>query len=603
MAAITYKDDDLEFVNKLRNIFIKARDARRVRHDQWQRNWRLIHNRFNTTGIQNWQPSPRSSEIYPTLSAIIAWMMDNNIAIDAIPSADPHSDFYNVQCKLANDLGAVLYTNWVVEDYASQVKLALWDASVYGTAIFKTIWDGERSGGFGNAMLIRVDPWSFYVDPQATTLDDAQYMVEARRMTLDEIERKYPVSRMVLEARGSGVDMQIDERPQMSQDQSRMPMANAGQIPSSGTLSSPGPSTVGRFGRPGPPKGTDTDKTTVVYEYWLRENDIWYDDYEDLPAAQRPESEKHVTSRWRVVVMARGEILMDEYAEDLWSHGQHPYERFVFDDVGEFYGISLVDHLAYPQIFINRLLSMLQQNAELIGNPIFLEPANSGTSRVPIINRPGQRLTISGVAAMQNRPDWLRPPEMPTSILDLVQFWIQRIENTSGLSAITKGATPNQRNAEGVINSIQEAAFVRIRASLSNLEATLERAGQKLCDLIIDNYDQTRTMAIVGPDGQQTAGIFFRNHWMIPDKKGDTPMKYVIQIRAGSTTPTSRQSRIAEADKLFAMGTIDDQALLEAHQYPHIQELLARLYDKRQKGLIGGGARQRSQRQGGTQQR
>lgn len=600
MTLALHAEDDLELINRLRQIFIRARDARRSRHDQWNRNWRLVHNRFNTTGIQNWQPSPRSSEIYPTLSAIIAWMMDNNIAIDCIPSADPHSDFYNAQCKLANDLGAVLYTNWVVEDYASQVKLALWDGCMYGIGLLKSVWDQERAGGMGNAMLVRVDPWSFYVDPQATSLEDMQYCVEARRMTLDEIERRYPISRMALEATGSGVDVQIDERPQVMQEQSRMPMANAGQIPSSGTLSNPGSSTVGRFGRPQRgPKGTDVDKSIVVYEYWLRENEVWYDDYADIPADSRPPEEKHVTSRWRVVVMAKGEVLMDEWADDLWSHGKPPYERYVFDDVGEFYGISLVDHLSYPQIFINRLLAMLQQNAELIGNPIFMEPANAGTSRVPIINRPGTRLTISGVAAMQNRPDWLRPPDMPASILELVQFWIQRIENTSGLSAITKGATPNQRNAEGVINSIQEAAFVRIRAALSNLEAALEASGQKLCDLIIDNYDQTRVMAIVGPDGQQTAGIFFRHHWMIPGKDGDAPLKYVVQVRAGSTTPTSRQSRVAEADKLFSMGVIDDQAVLEAHQYPHIKELLSRLYEKRQKGLIGGGPgmRQRSQRQ------
>jgi hypothetical protein len=240
---------------------------------------------------------------------------------------------------------------------------------------------------------------------------------------------------------------------------------------------------------------------------------------------------------------------------------------------------------------------MLQQNAELIGNPIFIEPANSGTSRVPIINRPGQRLTISGVAAMQYRPDWLKPPDMPPGILDLVNFWIQRIENVSGLSAVTKGATPTQRNAEGVINSIQEAAFVRIRAALSNNEAALENASRKMADLIIDNYDQKRIMAVIGPDGEKTAMTIFKNHFMIPSETGDAPLQYIVQVRAGSAQPTSRQSRIGEADKLFTMGVIDDQAVLEAHQYPHIQELLERKYEKMQKGLMTPpGARQRAQR-------
>lgn len=596
-AQALYADSDSELINRLRQLFIKARDSRRARHDGWSRNWRLVNNRMSTSGIASWQPSPRSSEIYPTLSSIVSWMLDNNISIDAIPSADPHSPYYDYQSNLANDLSAILYTNWIVEDYQSDEKLAIWDSLIYGVGIFKCIWDQERAGGMGNAMLVRVDPWSFYVDPQATSFDDMQYCVEARRMSLDEIERRYPESRLPVEASG-GQDLSIDERPNMQNDGSRTPFANAGQIPGSGTLSSPGTSVIGNFGRPSRAKGSEIDKGIVVYEYWIRENDVWYDDYEDMPKASRPESQKHVTSRWRVVVMAKGEILMDEFAEDLWTHGQHPYERYVADDVGEFYGIALVDHLAYPQIYVNRLLSMLQQNAELIGNPIFVESANAGTSRVPIINRPGQRLTLNGVQAMNNKPDWLTPPSMPPMIMELVNFWLERIENTSGLSGITKGKSPNQRSAASVQSSVQEAAFVRIRGSLANLESTLEKCTQKIADLIIDNYDQKRIMAIVGPDGEKTAMVLFKNHFTLPSKEGDTPLKYIIQVRAGASTPTSRQSRINESDKLFALGIIDDQAVLEAHQYPHIPELLERKYEKQQKGLIGGGpgARQRSQR-------
>lgn len=597
-ATETYKDNDLELVSKLRKLFLAARDHRRGRHEIWNRNWRLVNNRMNTIGIASWQPGPRSSELYPTLSAIVAWMLDNNIAIDAIPAADPHSPFYGYQSALSNDLSAILYTNWIVEDYQFSEKLAIWDCLVYGIGIFKVLWDQERAGGLGNAMLTRVDPWSFYPDPQATSLEDMQYCIEARRMSLDEIERRYPDSHLAVEASAGG-DNTLDERPEMTQESSQQPYANAGQIPGSGTMGGLGASVIGRFGRPTRPKGTDTDKGVVVYEVWLRENEVWYDDYSDMPKAQQPEEQKHVTSRWRVVVMAKGEILMDEYAEDLWSHAQHPYERYVADDVGDFYGIALVDHLAYPQIYINRLLSMLQQNAELIGNPIFVEASNSGTSRVPIVNRPGQRLTLSGVQAMNNKPDWLTPPNMPPMIMDLVQFWIQRIENTSGLSAITKGASPNQRNAEGVINSIQEAAFVRIRASLANLETTLEKCTRKLADLVIDNYDQKRIMAIIGPDGEKTAMVLFKNHFMMQSDGKDIPLEYIIQVRAGSSAPTSRQSRIGEADKLYTLGVIDDQAVLEAHQYPHIEELLKRKYEKQMKGLIGAGgagARQRAGR-------
>lgn len=596
-VAIAASSTDTGVVNKLSSMFIRSRDARRSRYDRWMRNYRLVNNQMGTTGVSSWMPGPRDSEIYPTLSSLIAWMTDNNTMVDCIPAADPHSDYYNYASNIANDLTNILYTNWQVEDYIAQEKMMLWDAVMYGVGIFKCIWDGDKDGGKGNAMMLRVDPWSFYVDPDATSLDDMEYCCEVRRMSYDEYERRYPKAAGV-EPSGSPT-LPFDEKPNQNgqaQSQGGQPYANAGQLPTSGTYGSLGASGVGNFGRPtSAPNYRSKEGTVVVYEFWCRENEEWTDDYSDIPKADRPEPETHVASRWRVLVMCQGKIVMDEYADDLWSHASHPYERFVFDDIGEFYGIALVDHLAYPQIYINRLLTMVQFNAELIGNPIFIEPANSGTARTPIINKPGSRLQVTGAAGMANPPAWLNPPQMPPFIMDLVNFWIMRIENTSGLSAITKGGAPAQRNAEGVIQSVQEAAFVRIRSALQNLEKTLERAAYKVADLIIDNFNEPRIMAIVGPDGNKTALALFAKHFWTPGRDGSEPLKYMIQCRAGASLPTSRQARIAEADKLYAMGTIDDQALLEAHQYPHIPEILQRKYQKIMQGLFNPpGARQRT---------
>jgi len=288
---------------------------------------------------------------------------------------------------------------------------------------------------------------------------------------------------------------------------------------------------------------------------------------------------KHVTTKWRVYVLAANQILFEEDAEDLWSHEGHPYERYVFEEMGEQYGIALVDHLAHPQIYINRLLTALQHNAELVGNPIFIEPSNSGLGRTAIQNKPGQRLTVNANAMQSGaKPDWLQPPQMPDSVRQLVEFWIARIENISGLSAAIKGGAGAQnRTPEGVVSSIQEATFVRIRSALANLETTLARATMKLADLIIDNYTEPRILAVVGPTGKQSALALTARHFVIPTKKGATPLKYQLLLQAGASMPTSRQARVAEADKGFAMGTIDRIGWYEAHQYPNWQIMNQRI--------------------------
>lgn len=600
LSSATEVDKEQDLISKLRQMFQQARDHKRGRYDQWMRNYKLVNNKMGSQTASNWAPSPRDSEIYPTLSALVAWMTDQSTIIDCTPYSDPGSLYYTFISGLANDLSAVLYSTWQVEDFEAQIKLVLWDAFIYGIGIFKNVWDNSLDDGYGNAMLKRVDPWSFYPDPDATSMEDAEYFVEARRMSYDELERRFPDKSAVLEAsNSSGLD-QIDERPTIFNDQSKKPKANPGALPSGqGRWSTP---------RTGPRTEVFPNQTVVVYEYWVRENRDWLDDDEgvtkdkaekdrDNPKDPPQLAERHVEDAWRVIVLANGVILMDEWADELWSHKQHPYERYVFDDTGEFYGIALVDHLAYPQIYINRLLTALQYNAELTGNPIFIDSANSGLSRVGIINKPGQRLTVTGAAAMQNKPDWLTPPSMPQQVMDLVTFWISRLENTSGLSAIVRGATPNSRNSEGVMSSIQEAAFVRIRSALRNLEKTLERSAIKVADLIIDNFTEPRFLAIVGQTGELSTMALHARHFYSPSDGGATPLKFVIQIRAGASMPTSRQARMAEADQLFALQAIDDQALLEAHQYPHIPEILERKYNKIQAGLMGGtGARQRAGR-------
>jgi len=200
---------------------------------------------------------------------------------------------------------------------------------------------------------------------------------------------------------------------------------------------------------------------------------------------------------------------------------------------------------------------------------------------------------------MNNKPEWLTPPSMPDSVRALVEFWIGRIENTSGLSAMQKGATPNQRNAAEVITNVQEAAFVRIRAALHNLETTLRACSTKLGDLVVDNYTEPRIMAIVGQDGQQTSLALAARHFYTPSSKGATPLKFVLQVEAGATTPTSRAARVAESEKLLALGAVDDQYVLETHRIRNAKTILERLYEKRQKGLVGAGPGQR-QRAGRT---
>lgn len=396
--------------------------------------------------------------------------------------------------------------------------------------------------------------------------------------------------------------MNDQPRPFIYESENRQ-MANPSALPG-GTFQNPTPSTAsGSFGLPGQSRLSWVNQLGIdVKECWVRENVIGdppeTDEMSDLSDAP------NISDRWRVIVHAAGVVLLDELAEDLWEESRHPYDRFVFDDIGEFWGISLVTHLSNPQIAINRILAAVQQNAELTGNPILLEPSNSGVSRIPITNRPGERIqTNTGAANGMAKPEWMLPPTVPPYILDLLKFWISRMENTSGISGIAKGQSPPGRNAQSTVSHVQEAGFVRIRAGQHNLESTLRNLGNMLCQLIIQNYTASRTVAIVGPSGVKTALSLSAKHFYSPyrDASGqkNLPLKYSLIVTAGAKNPTSRSSRIAEADTLFALGAIDAQADLEAHNYPQWQDIVQRMnQQKLQLALAGELAKANKQGQG-----
>jgi hypothetical protein len=186
--------------------------------------------------------------------------------------------------------------------------------------------------------------------------------------------------------------------------------------------------------------------------------------------------------------------------------------------------------------------------------------------------------------------------------LDLIKFWIDRMENISGLAQVSKGKNPPSRTPQSTTSSVQESGFVRIRRALRNLQYALREAAQLQCELICENYTTPRIVSIVGDSGEPTSLALAARHFYDPNKEGAQPFKYALQIDCGANNPTSRQSRIAEADTLFAMKAIDRDAVLDAHNYPDRAAIQSRMQAQEQQEAAmgqskpGAGARVRANR-------
>lgn len=555
--------EDHVVAGRINGLFDLARKEMNRRHDRWRKAYRLVHNRGWSATRDAWMPSPTASEIYPIISALVGWMTDQRIRFQCVASSDPHSQYSNFQQKLAQDLETVLDSLWVNQSFESEVEKVLFDSFIYGTGFFKCVYDPGSDGGAGNPVMRRCDPFTLFIDPNATSLDDANYVIEARELSLVEFERRFPNRGDVIDDdMGAGYSL---PRRDSTETGGKAPMANlAAHSGGSGTV----PPVYGKPGQGG--RVSDSayyDGSITVFEAWIKENTLF------SPEPGDDEGEPFNVTEWRCIITTGSHVLMNERAMDMWQHGLHPYVRYTNHDIGDMWGIALVDHLADPQLAINRLLASLQQHAELVSNPIFMEDSRSGIPRTKIVNRPGQRITKGA----GSEAGWLVPPQMPNDVQELISFYIAEMERISGLSGVVRGFSPTGRNAQGVIDSVAESAFVRIRLARRNLERTLSKAGNLLANLVVENYSLPRVMSIVGQDGERSMLALRARHFFVPNEQGASPMKFSLFVRAGSAMPISRAARIAEAETLFAMGALDAQAVLEAHDYPNRESILQRL--------------------------
>lgn len=541
----------------------------------------MLRNKYWTDSRPNWMPSPQIPEIFPIVASMVGWMTDQRFRHEVTPAAMPFSPFSNYMKGLGMDLETVMDSTWHVNKEENEITKMLWDANIYGTGILKTVWDETLLHGQGDAISRRIDPYTFYPDPAARGMDDANYFIEARTMSIQELDRRFPGS--AKHFADGGISENIDEAPTQLDNTSTFPRANPGAI---------SPATSPRYGMPGSSRIHATDVTGVtVLEAWLREHELYEAKYTDEDGKEV--TDLRVYDTWRVVVVAGNRVLMNETADDLWHHGSHPYDRYVPHDLGEFWGLSLVEMLSSPQEAINRILSALQHNVELVGNPVFLESTRSGIQRTQLTNKPGTRLTVND----GGKAEWLQPPQVHQMMPELLRYYLQRMEAVSGLSAVTKGGSSGGRQAQGVVDAMQEAAFVRIRMALRNLEFTLRDSGYKKAALICENYTTPRIVAIVGPQGEKTSLAVKGRHFYTPGPNGSTPMKFQLLVNAGSAGHTSRKVREDQAVMLFTLGAIDEDALLEALDFPNRTVVAERVKALKSQGMMEPpGARQKAQR-------
>jgi hypothetical protein len=568
--------DATDFVRRLQVIYDQAKKAKGQLLNEWKRNYRLTMNRSSSAlpaaaGI-------RANEVYPTIDSRVGWMTDQEITCSITPAADPFSPYFAVQDMQAEQLECLINSVYQTDQWYAEITKMLWNAAMYGSGFVKVGWDQGLEDGLGQVVLKSTSPWCLYIDPYAESLDDAQFIIEVHTMSEGEIERRFPDAALhkIRRALSAG-DVSKEHIPptqeQNTPKQGYLIPVDAGQ----------GPTTWGPPGGVDQPWSEMTYRAVNVYEVWLQENCLeWV-----TPADPSMPDEPVMVTEWRVIVHAGGQILLDEYASNLFHMNRHPYVRYVDVETGELWGSPIVRDIGPCQVALNRLLSLMQNNIEYTGNPIFIGVKNSGMDRSNFVNRPGRIYDVDGGPNSANsKPTWLNPPQLPALLMEFINWWRDEIERIAGLQGGQRGEIPSGRASEKQVSATQEAGFIRVRSAQRNLELTLRKAFELVANLIIINYDVPRVVAIVGDEGQMASIRLATRHFYTPGPNGPDPMRFSLLVNAGSSKPTSRAARIKEANDLYEMHAVDAQYVLQAYRVSRWQSVLARVKQEQQEAAV-----------------
>jgi hypothetical protein len=575
-----FGEDKLGEAMQVREMFNRARSARRPLMAQWRRNYRVLWNRAWADQAEPWMPNPKVSQVFPVYLSWVGWMTDQRPTIEVQPATQPFSPFADMYQQVTQDMNTLMARNMAEYEGDGEIVKMLSDTFTYGIGYTKTEWNAWLADGFGDARFTRRDPFTIYPDPHARDEDTLSYIIEAKTMTVTDVDRAFPGAKKLLA--GKYMSETVDEAPHRLDDTTNagQPRARMGSVDA---LATRWANNTGRN------SGSQLFEEPVVtmLECWRR-----YHTYEPVDN----ETSK-VIEGWWLSIVVDNVVLLSCDSSDVNAYGKHPFDRNVLVDVGEWYGPSMVEYLQSPQTSINRTLAMIEQNVALMGNPVMRESRRAASRNQRLSNRPGQRVT-----AEKDQVDWLNPPQMNPQVVErLMGVYKAEIANIAGTEMIS-GKMPSGRNAEGVVDSIQDSAFVRVRLHLRELERCLRGVAIKMAATIAEFYTEPRVVATIGPDGQHTVQALRARHFYTRDSQNpdeNEPLRFTVVADAGSQLPTSRQARAAEAERLFALGAIDALELLKAKQWPNHAVVAKRIMEQQaQAGVLGQppGARQRAGR-------
>lgn len=488
------EQEDQKLVNKWNNLFKNAM----VHKSEYTKRWRSYQNAYNgeyfkNVNLPDYRSNMVSNYIFSIIETIRPIMLDNDPKFQAV-ARQPEG------MNLSNDLQKALTYEWDRENVNEKLYRELINTLVLGNSVFFLPWDEHKE----QVSAIPVNPFNVFVDPLATSVDDADYIIYASYMNVDKLKRMFP-----------------DEKDNLSGSQ-----INYTEL-------------------------TADNKADAIVNNQVLVLEIYDRGFETIDGIEDGDESEDVNPKGSVITLCPELGVVLSNVPNPYKDNRFPFVLIKDYDVpNKFWGEGEVAQLISPQKYMNELNNAIIDNAKATANTPWIVDKNSGIGQGMITARPGLILRKNPGSEV-NRPN---PPSMPTYVVNAVETFKDDMEMVSGVHNTLRG-----ENATGVytaqgILALQEAGQVRIRLKVKLLENALGRMANMWVNRMQQFWEEDRFIATTKMDGSYDLKKF-----MVSTLEYD----YDVSITAGSTMPVNRSAMLDLMIRLAQTQMPDGQMLVD----------------------------------------
>jgi len=510
-----YADGQVQKINELEKMFQSAKEARKGRIPRWRRNEELYAGQIlKPFNLPKYKTRIEPNIIHSIIETMYSILTDRAPVVDIMPKREEQVN----QAKMAQEA-----VESVMEGAKFQRAVAMMkrDGLLFGNGFIKiTMQNGEINYSVA-------DPYTVFIDPLATNLQDAQCVIFATPTYVDDIEQRF--------------GKKVSAEGKMNEYRSFVRHDN-------------------KYG---------TDKANLAELDSV--SPVQDKSQSDYRGGQTLLKESFYKSKkgWRLATWAGKTLLQDV---------ESPYDFLPLVMFQNYQSAHSVWGKGEPEVVeslatgASIALSQGMDNLIMHGNPaIVMSKSLAKSQGNRPTDRPGQIFYTNGP---HERIDRMNAGNISSSTLPMSESMIQLADTVSGVHDITQGRNPKGVTASRAISQLQEASQQVIRAKEREIGTDAVVDAYKITlQMLAQNYEQTISIRTFSDEG----GYGFRT--IAPyDLDFDMDFKYV----PGSSLPESRTARFDQAIDLVQMGLLDQEQFWRWTQKDISKDVLEQLIQQKQ---------------------